>query len=35
MTPVPPKAPWSTLEWIEWLLVLAAVVFAIAFGLLF
>jgi len=28
------KASWSTLEKIEWLIVLAAVIFAVAFGLL-
>ena len=28
------QPPWSALEWFEWLFVLAAVVFAIAFGLL-
>ena len=29
-----PKESWTAVEWFEWLFVLAAVIFAIAFGLL-
>jgi hypothetical protein len=29
-----PQPPWTALEWFEWLFVLAAVLFAIGFGLL-
>jgi hypothetical protein len=28
------KVKWSAVEWLEWLFVLAAVLFAIGFGLL-
>jgi hypothetical protein len=30
----PPQPPWTAFEWFEWLFVLAAVLFAIGFGLL-
>ena len=31
---MPRNPPWTALEWFEWLFVLAAVLFAIGFGIL-